>query len=35
VPHLSVKRLPTGSHWTNQENPALINSWMREWLATN
>ncbi len=35
VPHLTLKRMPIGSHWTNQDNPPLVNSWMREWLSAH
>jgi epoxide hydrolase 4 len=33
VPNLTVKRIPDGSHWVVHEKPALVNSYIREFLA--
>jgi len=32
VPNLTVKRIPDGSHWVIHEKPALINSYIREFI---
>ena len=33
VPTLTIKRIPDGSHWVIHEKPAVINGWIREFLA--
>ena len=33
VPQLTVRRIPEGSHWVIHEYPALVNSYIREFLA--
>ena len=33
VPRLTIKRIPTGSHWVIHEEPALINSLIRGFLT--
>jgi pimeloyl-ACP methyl ester carboxylesterase len=33
VPNLTVKRIPDGSHWVIHEKPALINSYIREFIT--
>ena len=32
VPDLTVKRIPDGSHWVIHEKPALVNSYIREFI---
>src|SRR5439155_19010197 len=32
VPHLTIKRIPDGSHWIVHEKPALVNQLIREFL---
>ncbi len=32
VPNLTVKRIPDGSHWVIHEKPALVNSYIREFI---
>lgn len=32
VPNLTVKRIPDGSHWVVHEKPALINTYIREFI---
>jgi pimeloyl-ACP methyl ester carboxylesterase len=32
VPNLTVKRIPDGSHWAIHEKPALVNSYIREFI---
>jgi pimeloyl-ACP methyl ester carboxylesterase len=34
VPHLTIKRIPEGSHWVIHEQPERINRLIREFLAT-
>jgi epoxide hydrolase 4 len=34
VPNLSVKRIPDGSHWVIHERPALVNSYIREFIES-
>jgi pimeloyl-ACP methyl ester carboxylesterase len=33
VPHLTVKRIPDGTHWVIHEKPAEVNGYIREFLA--
>jgi pimeloyl-ACP methyl ester carboxylesterase len=33
VPDLTIKRIPDGSHWVVHEQPALVNSYIREFIA--
>ena len=33
VPHLTIKRIPDASHWVIHEQPALVNRYIREFLA--
>jgi pimeloyl-ACP methyl ester carboxylesterase len=33
VPNLTIKRIPDGSHWVIHEKPALINSYIREFIT--
>lgn len=33
VPNLTIKRIPDGSHWVIHEKPALVNSYIREYLG--
>ena len=33
VPDLTIKRIPDGSHWVVHEQPALVNQYLREFLA--
>ena len=33
VPDLTIKRIPDGTHWVIHEKPALINDWIREFIA--
>ncbi|UCG54346.1 MAG: alpha/beta hydrolase [Dehalococcoidia bacterium] len=35
VPDLTVKRIPGGSHWVVNENPALVNAYIRDFIAGN
>ena len=32
VPNLTIKRIPDGSHWVIHEKPALVNSYIREFI---
>jgi pimeloyl-ACP methyl ester carboxylesterase len=32
IPNLTVKRIPDGSHWVIHEKPALVNSYIREFI---
>jgi pimeloyl-ACP methyl ester carboxylesterase len=32
VPNLTIKRIPDGSHWVIHEKPALVNSYIREFV---
>ena len=32
VPNLTIKRIPDGSHWVIHEEPALVNSYIREFI---
>ena len=32
VPHLTVKRIPEGSHWVVHERPAEVNAFIREFI---
>lgn len=32
VPHLTLKRVPDGSHWVIHEQPALVNGYIREFI---
>jgi pimeloyl-ACP methyl ester carboxylesterase len=32
VPNLTIKRIPDGSHWVIHEQPALVNSYIREFI---
>jgi pimeloyl-ACP methyl ester carboxylesterase len=32
VPNLTIKRIPDGSHWVIHEKPALLNSYIREFI---
>ena len=32
VPNLTIKRIPDGSHWVVHEKPALVNSYIREFV---
>jgi epoxide hydrolase 4 len=34
VPKLTIKRIPEGTHWVIHEKPALINSYIREFIAS-
>ena len=34
IPALTVRRIPDGSHWVIHEHPALVNRYIREFLAT-
>jgi epoxide hydrolase 4 len=34
VPHLTIKRIPDGSHWVIHEKPALVNSYIREFIES-
>ncbi len=33
VPNLTIKRIPDGSHWVIHERPALVNSYIREFIV--
>ena len=33
VPNLTVKRIPDGSHWVIHEKPALVNSYIRDFIT--
>jgi pimeloyl-ACP methyl ester carboxylesterase len=33
VPHLTIKRIPEGTHWVIHEQPALINTFIREFIT--
>ncbi len=33
VPHLTIKRIPDASHWVIHEQPALVNTYIREFLT--
>jgi pimeloyl-ACP methyl ester carboxylesterase len=32
VPNLTIKRIPDGSHWVIHEKPALVNSYIRDFI---
>jgi pimeloyl-ACP methyl ester carboxylesterase len=34
VPNLTIKRIPEGTHWVIHEKPALINSYIREFITS-
>jgi pimeloyl-ACP methyl ester carboxylesterase len=34
VPNLTVKRIPDGSHWVIHEKPGLVNSYIRDFIAS-
>ncbi len=33
VPDLTIRRVPDGSHWVIHEHPALVNGYIREFIA--
>jgi pimeloyl-ACP methyl ester carboxylesterase len=35
VPHLTVKRIPDGTHWVIHEHPGLVNQYIRDFIAGN
>jgi pimeloyl-ACP methyl ester carboxylesterase len=35
VPHLTVKRIPAGTHWVIHEHPRLVNQYIRDFIAGN
>lgn len=34
VPDLTIKRIPDGGHWVIHEHPALVKSYIRQFLAS-
>jgi epoxide hydrolase 4 len=32
VPHLTIKRIPDGSHWINHEKPSEVNAYIRDFI---
>jgi pimeloyl-ACP methyl ester carboxylesterase len=35
VQDLTIRYIPNSSHWVQQEQPDLVNQYIREFLATN
>jgi pimeloyl-ACP methyl ester carboxylesterase len=33
VPDLTIRRIPDGTHWVVHEQPALVNGYIREFIA--